>query len=215
LAGSTIGSVEAAVVVGPEVDGALVDLFQQLHGHLGQPGLGVAHRRRPVAVEAAEVAVPLDQRVAQGEVLSHAHQGVVGGRVAVRVVLAQHLTDHRRALAEARVGVQVQVVVHRVQDPPLHRLQAVAHVRQRARRDDADGVVQVPALGLLGQVGVRGLHGTAAIAIAAVAAAGFLRLCHPDRLAPFSRPACPRPSLLRRFPEEDPAVFAPLSVSAT
>ena len=42
-----------AVVVGAEVDGPLVDLLQQLHGQLGQAGLGVADRpparRRPAS----------------------------------------------------------------------------------------------------------------------------------------------------------------------
>ena len=155
LAGSTIGSSMRAVVVGPEVDRALVDLVEQLHGQLLQPGLGVAHGRRGVAVERAEVAVALDQRVAEREVLGHAHQGVVGGGVPVRVVLAQHVPDDGRALAEARVGVEVQVVVHGVQDPPLHRLEPVAHVGQGPGRDDADRVVEVAALGLIHEVGVR------------------------------------------------------------
>ena len=54
------------------------------------------------------------------------------------------------------VGAQVLVVQHRVQDAALHRLQAVAHVGQRARRDDAQRVVQVaaPRLGLERRVAV-------------------------------------------------------------
>jgi hypothetical protein len=52
---------------------------------------------------------------------------------AVRVELAQHLADDGRGLAEPGVGVEVQVRVHRVQDPALDRLEPVAHVGQRAR----------------------------------------------------------------------------------
>ena len=77
----------------------------------------------------------------------------------MRVELAQHLADDGRALAEPGVGIQVQVVVHRVQDPPLHRLEPVAHVRQRARGDDADGIVEVPALRLVRQRGIFGPWG--------------------------------------------------------
>ncbi len=66
----------------------------------------------------------------------------------MRVKLAEHLADDRRRLAELGVGVEVQVGVHRVQDSPLDGLQAVAHVRQRAGRDDADGVVEVTPLRL-------------------------------------------------------------------
>ena len=144
-----------AVVVGAEVDRPLLDLLEQLHRQRREPRLGVAVGGRRIAVERAEVAVPFDQRVAQREPLRHAHHRLVRRRVAVRVVLAQHLADDRRALAELGVGVKVQVRVHRVEDPPLHRLQAVAHVGQRARGDDADRVVQIAALRLVRERSVR------------------------------------------------------------
>jgi hypothetical protein len=80
-----------AVVVGLEVDRALVDLVEQQPGDRCQARFGVAHRRRAVAVAAAEVALAVDQRVALREVLRHAHQRLVGRQVAVRVVLAEHV----------------------------------------------------------------------------------------------------------------------------
>jgi len=48
------------VEVGYEGDGVLVKVFQHLHGNGRQPGLGVAHGRRAVAVDAAEVALAID-----------------------------------------------------------------------------------------------------------------------------------------------------------
>ena len=39
--------------------------------------------------------------------------------------------------------------MHRVEDPALNRLQAVAHVRQRARDDDAHRVVEIRLTHLL------------------------------------------------------------------
>ena len=54
-----------AVVVGREVDRLLVDIGQHLVGDLGQPDFGVAHRRRAVAVDRTEVALAVDQHVAQ------------------------------------------------------------------------------------------------------------------------------------------------------
>ena len=59
----------------------------------GQARFGVAHGGRRVVVDAAEVALAVDQGVAHGEVLGHADQRVVDRRVAVRVVLAHHLAD--------------------------------------------------------------------------------------------------------------------------
>ena len=138
---------EGAVEVVAPVDRVLLDVGQHLHGDLGQPRLGVAHGRRIVAVDRAEVALPVDERIAQREVLRHAHHRLVHGRVAVRMVLAQHLADDTGRLLVRLVGPQPQVV-HGVQDAPVHRLQPVAHVGQRPRHDHAHGVVEVRRLHL-------------------------------------------------------------------
>ena len=87
-----------AVVVRDEVDRFLVDVGGQLVGDALEPAFGVAHGRGVVAVDRAEVALAVDQRVAQRERLRHAHEGVVDREVAVRVVLAHHVADHPGAL---------------------------------------------------------------------------------------------------------------------
>jgi len=115
---------ERPVVVRREVDRVAVDFRQQQLGDRRQAALGVAHRRGVVAVARTEIALPVDQRVAQAEVLRLAHQRVVSGGVAVRVVLAQHVADHARRLDVPRGRVEPQFV-HRVEDSPLHRFLAV------------------------------------------------------------------------------------------
>src|SRR6266481_5784688 len=85
-----------------------------------------------VAMHRAEVALPRDQRQAHGEVLRHAHHGVVDRRVTVRMILAHHVTDDAGGLAERPRRV-VAALLHRVEDAPLHRLKPVARVRQSAR----------------------------------------------------------------------------------
>ena len=135
-----------AVVVRPQRHRALVQLGQQLGAGRVEPALRVAHRGGAVAVERAEVAEPFDQRVAHRERLGHAHQRVVDGRVSVRVVAAHHVADHLRALARLGVGGEA-LLPHRVQDAALDRLEAVADVGQRPRRDDRQRVVEVPRLG--------------------------------------------------------------------
>ena len=87
-----------AVVVGGEVDGVGVDVAEHLARHPGEPRLRVAHGGRRVVVHRAEVPLPVDERVAHGEVLRHAHERVVDGGVAVRVILAHHLADDLGAL---------------------------------------------------------------------------------------------------------------------
>ena len=130
------------VEVGPPLDGLLVDVGEQPVGQLLQPRLGVAVGGGRVAVDRAEVALAVDERVAQVPVLHQADQGVVDRGVAVRVVLLQHLADHAGALGVALVVVQ-PLGVHRVEDAAVHRLQAVAHVGERAADDHRHRVVEI------------------------------------------------------------------------
>ena len=162
--GKNRGLFEALVVVGLEVDRFLVQVAQQLHGHLVQTGLGVTHGRRAVAVDGAEVAVAVHQRHAHRERLGQAHHRVVHGGVAVRVVLADDVAD-RTGRFHVRAVRRVAGLVHGVQDAAVNRLQAVAHVRQGARDDDAHGVFQERRLHLLAEVG--GAHDGALAAVGA------------------------------------------------
>ncbi|MEY3073315.1 MAG: hypothetical protein RLZZ353_1511 [Actinomycetota bacterium] len=137
-----------AVVVRDEVDGLLVEVAQQLHREARQPRLGVAHRGRRVAVDRAEVAVAVDQRVPDREVLPHPDQRVVDRAVTVGVVLLHDVADGRRALAVRAVGAQARLV-HRVQDAAVDRLQAVSDVGQGPADDDRHRVVEVRGLHLV------------------------------------------------------------------
>ena len=96
----------AAVVVGAEVDGVLVDVPHHLHGQRRHLALGVPHGRGRVVARGAEVAVAVDQQHPQRPGLGQAHQGVVDRGVAVRVVDTHDLADDAGALvvAAARAG---------------------------------------------------------------------------------------------------------------
>ena len=136
-----------AVVVRLEVDGLLVDVGEEVGRRLVEADLGVAHGRRRVAVHGAEVALAVEERQRHGEGLRHAHEGVVDRRVAVRVVLAHDVADRAGGLAVGLV-VGVAGLVHGVEDAPVHRLQTVAQVRDRAADDHAHGVVEIGGLHL-------------------------------------------------------------------
>ncbi len=141
-AGQHDGLVLLAVVVGAEIHRVVVDAVQHGAGDRGHPRLGVAHGRRVIAVDVAEIALALDQRVAGGEILRQAHQRVVDRGLAVRVVLADHVADHAGAFLEPGGRVQPQLV-HGVDQPAVHRLQPVAHVRQGARHDGGQRVGEI------------------------------------------------------------------------
>ena len=111
-------------------------------GDFRHANFGIPHGRGGVAVDRAEVALPIYQCVAQGEILSHSNDSVVNRRVTVRVVLTNHITHHAGRLFIGLVPVVVQLI-HRKQHPAMHGLQAVSDIRQGATHDHAHGVIHV------------------------------------------------------------------------
>ena len=132
-----------AVVIVAEIDRVLGQTVQQRRRRRRQPRLGVALRRRVVAVDVAEIALPVDQRIADVEILREARQRVIDRLVAMRVIIAHHLADDLGAFPELRARLQLQPA-HRVEDAPMDRLQPVARVRQRPVHDRAERVGEIP-----------------------------------------------------------------------
>ena len=150
------------IVVGLEFNRILVDVFQQRMGGTRHAGFGVAHGRGPVAVHGAEIALPFDQRQAQGKLLRHADHGVINGLVAVGMVFAHDVTDDARRFPERLAGF-VAAFLHRIEDSTVHRFQSVADIGKRARHDYAHRVIEVGRLhfvfdGDRGDVGIGGFR---------------------------------------------------------
>ena len=143
----------AAVVVGLEVDGLLVDRGGHRHRRRRHPALGVAHGGGAV-VGGAEVAVPVDHGQPHRPGLRRTDECVVDRAVAVGVQATHHLADHARALDVSAVGAHAHAV-HRVEDPALHRLEPVTGVGEGTGVDDGVGVLQEGRLHLLLDVGVE------------------------------------------------------------
>ena len=137
------------VVIGAEIDGTAVDIRQQQHGGLAQPRLGITLGGRAIAIDAAEIALPIDQRQAQAEWLGKPNHGHIDRKVAVRMILAHHLTGDTRAFA-VRFVRRVAALVHGIQDAAMDGLHPVARIRQGAADDDGHGIVKErpPHLGL-------------------------------------------------------------------
>ena len=135
------------VEVGNEVHRLFFEIGENFFADFRQARFGVPHRCGRIAVHRAVVPLPVDQRVAHVERLRQAHQRRVNDRFAVRVVVAGSVATDFRAFAVAAIRRQAQIV-HRDKDAPLHRLQAVAHVWNRARHDHAHRVIEVRLLHL-------------------------------------------------------------------
>ena len=150
------------LVVGREIDGLLVDVLEEIFGDLVEAALRVTIGGRGVTVDGAEVALRVDERVTQHPILAEAHERVVHGQVAVRVIVLEHFADDAGAFIEGAI-VQQALARHGVKDAALHGLEAVAGVRQRAGDDDRHRVVDVGRLHDVGDIGrvnflVRSVH---------------------------------------------------------
>ena len=82
-----------AVVIGTEFDAVLVDAFEQQPRDVGHARFSVAVGGGVIAVDIAEIALAVDQRVARGEILREPYHGVVDRLVAMRMERAHHVAD--------------------------------------------------------------------------------------------------------------------------
>ncbi len=143
--------VQGAIEVGHPVHGALPQFIEQHLGIARQPRLGIAHGGKGLGiVRRTPVALAIHQWIAIGERLGHQHHGFVAGRVAMGVVLTEHVTHGTGGFLVLGVGIQAQFA-HGIDDAALDRLETVTDVRQGAVHDDVHGVVQVRLLGEVGQ----------------------------------------------------------------
>ncbi len=131
-----------AVIGRTEIDRILVDAVEQRLGDGREARFRVSHRGRVIAVDIAEVPLPVDQRIAHGEILRETHQGVIDRLIAVGVILTDDVADHAGAFLEARIRIELELP-HGKEKPPVDGLQAIAHIGQRARHDRAQGVGQI------------------------------------------------------------------------
>ena len=74
----------------------------------------------------------------------------------MRVELADYVADDAGAFLIARRGIEPQLL-HRVQDAAMHRLQPIAHIRQRARHDRRQRVGEIALAEGVGEIDVADL----------------------------------------------------------
>ena len=97
---SITGSTRAGIAVAKAAADTVKRVAQELGGQAGHLGFGITHGGGTIAVDRAEVALPVNERVAHRKILGHLDQGLVDGGIAVRVVAAHGVADHDRGLAD-------------------------------------------------------------------------------------------------------------------
>ena len=139
---------QAFVVIGDEVDGILIDIRQHLPRQFCHADFGVPHGGRRIAVDRAEVSLPVDERIAHAEILGQPDQRVIGGLIAVGMELTDDVADDAGRFLVGLV-VSRSRVIEGVENTPVDGFQAVLDVGDGPADDDAHGVVQVGPLHLV------------------------------------------------------------------
>ena len=142
-----------ARVIVPPGDRILFDALHQEARDIGHAGFGVAVGGGVVAVDIAEIALPLDQRIARHEVLRQPHQRLVDRLVAMRVERAHHVADDLGAFLEGRTRVELEDV-HAVEDAAVDGLQPVARVGERPTHDGRERIGEIALLERVAQIDV-------------------------------------------------------------
>jgi len=123
----------------------LINAFEEKSPDLGQACFGVPLGRGVIAIDVAEVALPVDQGIPRGKILSEAHQRIIDRLIAVRMEIAHHVADDLGGFLEPSVGVEAQQA-HAVEDAAMNRLEPVARIRQRAMHDRGECVGEIALL---------------------------------------------------------------------
>ena len=126
----------APIVARNEIGNGIVENFRA--GEFRQPALDVTRSRRRISGEdIAEISLTLDEVT----LVRQHHERVAYGRIAVRMIL-HCVTDDIGDFDEAPVILLMQ----RPENAPLHRLQTVGEIRNRAVADDVAGIIQKAAI---------------------------------------------------------------------
>ena len=142
----------AGVIVTP-IDRIFLDALHDEARDVSHARFGVPVGGGVIAVDVAEVALALDQRIARGEILSEAHQRLVDRLVAVRMERPHHVADDFRAFLEGRPRVKLQDM-HAVEDAAVHRLQTIARVGKSPAHDGGERIGEIALLEGFAQIDV-------------------------------------------------------------
>ena len=125
-----------------------------MFAHLRESALGITHGSRRVAVYRTEVTLTVYKHVSHVPALTHTHQCTVDRRVAVRVILTQHLTYDAGTFL-VRVRTCVSDAQHSVKNAAMYGLESVTNIRQGTSDNHRHTIVDVRGFHLLFNVNLQ------------------------------------------------------------
>ena len=134
-----------------EVNRIFVQPFENEAGDFGQPRFGITHGGGIIAVDIAEIALAVDQRIALGKILGQTHQRIINRLVAMRMIFTDDIADHAGAFFESRAGIKLQQA-HGIEQAAVDRLQPVARIGQSAVHNRRQRISEVTLFERLTQI---------------------------------------------------------------
>ena len=148
------------VIVRNKIHRVLLHVGHQCPTQRRHPRFRITHGGRRISFHRSKVPLRINQRLPHRPRLPHVHQRRINHRLTVRVIVPRGVTTNLRALHLLLRRIKPQLM-HRIQDPPLRRLQSIPHIRQGTGNDDGHRIVQKRILDLLSdgdRTGIGFLH---------------------------------------------------------
>ena len=133
------GLFKSVIEVRFEIDDVFVYIRHHFVGKLCKSCLRITVCGGSVSVHVTEVSLSVDKRISHREILRKTYHCVIYGRVAVRMVTAEHVSDRRCGFARGFIVSQL-ILIHRVEYTSVYGFKTVAYIGKRTGNYDAHRV---------------------------------------------------------------------------
>ena len=140
--GQNSGLAIFAIVIVLKIHCVFVDICKHIGRRVVHTHFGVPHRGRIVAIHRAKVALSVKQGKRHGKILRHTHQGIIDGAVPMRVIFPHHFA-HRTGRFSIGLVMGIAGFMHGIKDAPMHWLQSIPQIRDRAAHNNTHCIVKV------------------------------------------------------------------------
>ena len=120
-------------------DCLFLDILKKIACNLRQTRLGITHSRRRISVHRTVITMHFNQNLTVFPVLRHTNHGIIDRRITVWVEIPHDVPDRLGRLAVALVK-GIAILIHRIKNTTLNRLQAITNIWQSPVLNNVLGV---------------------------------------------------------------------------
>ncbi len=133
---------ETAIVVGAIVYRVFGQTFEHRFGNHCHARFCVTRGGRVIAVDIAEVALSVNERIAHVEVLCEASHRIIDRSITVRVEITHCVARNLCRLEETACRTEAQAA-HRIEDTAVHGFEAITGIGQRTVHDRGERIGEI------------------------------------------------------------------------